>query len=78
MKVGDLVRAKKEGYKGERQIFLITKVNRLEDHPFFKKGGMSWIAHQDPHRIDAVSHCIKTGWLHHITASRNEDYEVIS
>jgi hypothetical protein len=76
MKVGDLVRAKKEGYEGKRQVFLITKVSRLEDHPFFKEGGM--LCPADSNRVDAVSRCIKTGWLHYIIASRNEDYEVIS
>ena len=76
MQVGDLVRAKKEGYtRGKGQIFLITKVNRLEDHPFFKNGGMRY---PDINRVDAVSRCIKTGWLHYIAASCNEDYEVIS
>lgn len=75
MKVGDLVRAKYKGYNGEKQVFLITKVNRLEDHPFFKKGGMRC---PDRNRVDAVSRCIKTSWLHYIVASRNEDYEVVS
>tara|TARA_R100000808_G_C2149911_1_gene158478 strand:- start:714 stop:944 length:231 start_codon:yes stop_codon:yes gene_type:complete len=76
MKVGDLVRAKYVGYEGERQVFLITTVRRLEDHPFFKQGGM--LCPADHNRVDAVSRCIKTGWLHYIVASRNEDYEVIS
>jgi len=75
MQVGDLVRAKYMGFNGEKQVFLITKVNRLEDHPFFKKGEMRL---PDNNRVDAVSRCIKTGWLHYIVASRNEDYEVIS
>lgn len=75
MKVGDLVRAKYMGFNGEKQVFLITTVSRLEDHPFFKKGDMRF---PDNNRVDAVSRCIKTGWLHYIVASRNEDYEVIS
>ena len=75
MQVGDLVRAKYMGFNGYKQVFLITKVNRLEDHPFFKNGQMLY---PDNNRVDAVSHCIKTGWVHHIVASRNEDYEIIS